>query len=353
MKNPAASTANSPAPLAAPGPTKRVIAYRPLRRRYEPPQDPADKTAKEATMRFTDFVDLYLSDMTGRWKASTAYKKESMIRCQLVPCFGEKRLNQITAMDIRDWQRSMMNATTAKGDPYSRTYIRQLQAELACIFNYAVKFYDLPENPCAKAGTVGKGETSEMQFWTIDEFRTFIEGLSDRKPAYMAFTMLYYTGLREGELLALTPADINLTASTVSVTKTYQRIHRQDVVTAPKTTKSNRVVTLPDTLCAALEQYMGEMGPESLDERLFPYTKDFLYREMRRACEKTGVKRIRVHDLRHSHASLLVEMGFSPLLIAERLGHETVQTTLNIYSHLYPNKQAEVAGQLNGIMSTD
>ena len=69
-----------------------------------------------------------------------------------------------------------------------------------------------------------------------------------------------------------------------------------------------------------------------------------------RQCKASGVKRIRVHDIRHSHASLLVEMGFSPLLIAERLGHEKVQTTMDTYSHLYPNKQVEVARQLDGIM---
>lgn len=82
------------------------------------------------------------------------------------------------------------------------------------------------------------------------------------------------------------------------------------------------------------------------DDRLFPYTKSFLYH----GCKASGVKRIRVHDIRHSHASLLVEMGFSPLLIAERLGHEKVQTTMDTYSHLYPNMQVEVARQLDGIM---
>ena len=81
-----------------------------------------------------------------------------------------------------------------------------------------------------------------------------------------------------------------------------------------------------------------------------PYTKSFLYHEMEYGCKASGVKRIRVHDIRHSHASLLVEMGFSPLLIAERLGHEKVQTTMDTYSHLYPNKQVEVARQLDGIM---
>ena len=79
---------------------------------------------------------------------------------------------------------------------------------------------------------------------------------------------------------------------------------------------------------------------------MFPITKYYLEHEMQRGIKESGVKRIRVHDLRHSHASLLVELGFQPLAIAERLGHEKIETTLNTYSHLYPNKQAELADRL-------
>lgn len=330
--------------------SKHVIAYRPLRRRYEAPADHDDGAAKEATLIFSDFVDVYLSDMKNRWKPSTAYKKESMIRARLIPSFGKCRLNAITPVDIRRWQADMIDAKTEKGKPYSRSYIRQLQAELACIFNYAVKFYSLPENPCTKAGTVSISGDHKMQFWTVDEFTRFIEALDGRPAAHTAFMLLYYTGIREGELLALTPADINLSSRTMSISKTYQRIRREDVITSPKTSRSNRVVTLPESLCSCIEEYLGAQGPFDPCERIFPYTKDYLYREMKRGCEASGVKRIRIHDLRHSHASLLVEMGFSPLLIAERLGHEKVQTTMNIYSHLYPNKQGEVAAQLNGVM---
>ena len=109
-------------------------------------------------------------------------------------------------------------------------------------------------------------------------------------------------------------------------------------------------IPIPDGLCTCLQEYMSHCYGLQNDDRLFPYTKSFLYHEMEYGCKASGVKRIRVHDIRHSHASLLVEMGFSPLLIAERLGHEKVQTTMDTYSHLYPNKQVEVARQLDGIM---
>mgnify|MGYP000627071888 FL=1 len=162
---------------------------------------------------------------------------------------------------------------------------------------------------------------------------------------------MYYTGIREGELLALTPADINLDKQTLTVNKSYQRLNGADVVTIPKTPKSNRTIPIPTGLCDCLKEYMSHCYELQPTDRLFPYTKSFLYHEMEYGCKASGVKKIRVHDIRHSHASLLVEMGFSPLLIAERLGHERVHTTMETYSHLYPNKQIEVANQLDELMS--
>ena len=91
-----------------------------------------------------------------------------------------------------------------------------------------------------------------------------------------------------------------------------------------------------------------ELQPE---DRLFPYGKSYLYREIVRGCKLSGVKKIRVHDLRHSHAAALIAMNVAPKLLQERLGHESIQTTLDTYGHLYPNAQAEVARQLEDFMS--
>ena len=156
--------------------------------------------------------------------------------------------------------------------------------------------------------------------------------------------------LQTAGCLALTPSDIDFEKKTLTVNKSYQRLGREDIITTPKTPKSIRTIPIPDGLCNCLQEYMSHCYGLQKDDRLFPYTKSFLYHEMEYGCKASGVKRIRVHDIRHSHASLLVEMGFSPLLIAERLGHEKVQPTWDTYSHLYPNKQVEVARQLDGIM---
>lgn len=198
---------------------------------------------------------------------------------------------------------------------------------------------------------MGKKNADEMLFWTKDEFQTFIDKMKDKPASYTMFMTLYYTGIRIGELLALTPADINLKKKALAVNKSYQRLNCEDIISSPKTPRSNRIISIPDALCVCLKEYMDKCYDIVDDNRLFPFLKYFVEREIKRGCDNAGVKRIRVHDIRHSHASLLVELGFSPLLIAERLGHERVQTTMDTYSHLYPNKQIEVANQLDSLIS--
>ena len=306
--------------------------------------------ATNLNMRFEDFYKLYEEDLKPKLKLNTWRTKDVIFQKKLIPYFKDKKMNEISPADIIKWQNEMIKKKQADGKPYKPTYLKTMQSELSAIFNHAVRFYNLRENPVKKAGTIGKGKADEMEFWTKDEFARFIEAMKDRPASYAVFMTMYYTGIREGELLALTPADIDFSQGTLSVSKSYQRMNGKDVITPPKTPKSNRVVTIPEVLKTTLRTYMSRCYGLQPDDRLFPYTKSFLYHEMEYGVQQSGVKRIRVHDIRHSHASLLVEMGFSPLLIAERLGHEKVQTTMDTYSHLYPNKQVEVARQLDGIM---
>ena len=223
--------------------------------------------------------------------------------------------------------------------------------QITAIFNYAVKYYGLRENPCHKAGGMGKKNAEEMLFWTKDEFLRFIEAVKDRPAAYAIFMALYYSGMREGELLALTPADIDLEKQTIRINKSFQRLQGKEIITTPKTPKSNRVVTIPRSLCDCLRDYMAKCYQLRPEDRLFPYGKTYLYKEMLRGSELAGVKKIRVHDLRHSHAAALIEMNVAPKLLQDRLGHERIQTTLDTYGHRYPNAQAEVARQLEDFMS--
>ncbi|MFI3326486.1 MAG: site-specific integrase [Clostridia bacterium] len=152
--------------------------------------------------------------------------------------------------------------------------------------------------------------------------------------------------MRSGELLALTGNDIDLQTKVVNINKTYVRLKGVDLIQEPKTPKSKRKVTIPTFMAEIIEEYIDMLVDYNPNDRLFEVTRGYLTCEMKRGFKRSGVKKIRVHDLRHSHASLLIEMGFSPLLISERLGHEEIQTTLQTYSHLYPNKQYEVSDKL-------
>ena len=292
-------------------------------------------------MKFEDFWKMYCADMETRLREHTMRTKKYIVELKILPYFGDKRVNDITAADIRQWQNELIKMG------YSPTYLKTINNQLSAIFNYAVRYYDLKSNPCVKAGSMGKSKAEEMDFWTGEEFRKFIDSVMNKRLSYMAFMTLYWTGMRMGELLALNPKDIDLEKRTISITKSYQRLGKKDVITPPKTPKSKRVITIPEFLAADIKDYMDSLYDLQENDRLFPITKYYLEHEMQRGIKESGVKRIRVHDLRHSHASMLIELGFSPLEIANRLGHEKVETTLNTYAHLYPNKQTKLAERLD------
>ncbi len=292
-------------------------------------------------MKFEDFWKMYCADMETRLREHTMRTKKYIVELKILPYFGNKRVNDITAADIRQWQNELIKMG------YSPTYLKTINNQLSAIFNYAVRYYDLKSNPCAKAGSMGKSKAEEMDFWTGEEFRKFIDSVMNKRLSYMAFMTLYWTGMRMGELLALNPKDVDLEKRTISITKSYQRLGKKDVITPPKTPKSKRVITIPEFLAADIKDYMDSLYELQENDRLFPITKYYLEHEMQRGIKESGVKRIRVHDLRHSHASMLIELGFSPLEIANRLGHEKVETTLNTYAHLYPNKQTKLAERLD------
>lgn len=230
---------------------------------------------------------------------------------------------------------------------YSETYLKTINNQLSCIFNYAVRYYNLKNNPCRKAGSMGKSNAEKMNFWIKDEFMQFIDAVMDKRQSYIGFMVLYWTGIRIGELLAITANDVDCSKKTISISKSYQRLGRKDVITPPKTPKSKRIIAIPEFLATDLQDYLDSFYELQGNDRIFPFTKSFMESEMKRGIKLSGVKKIRLHDLRHSHASLLIELGFTPLAIAEWLGHERIETTMNTYAHLYPHKQSQMANKLD------
>lgn len=300
----------------------------------------------DCTISFVKLSELYLNDCDKRLKQTSIKSKKTIIERWITPYFESLSIDQIKPNTIRAWQNEMISYRNKYGKSLSSRYLHTINTQLISIFNYAKRYYGLKENPALLCGHIGRIKSNTMQFWTLEEYKQFIQTQNDIT-FKLIFELLFWTGMRSGELLALTLNDFDIESKTVSINKTYSRIDKKDIITSPKTHKGNRVISIPEFICDELLEYVNKLYDYQPNERLFinifrrTYTKAF-----KNGCSECGVKRIRIHDLRHSHASLLIEQGYSPLIIAERLGHENINTTLQIYSHLYPNKQGEVADKL-------
>ena len=290
---------------------------------------------------FKNFVEIYLESMEHRIKENTLMTKQNIFYHHIVPYLGEMKLDEITPKDIIHWQDQVM-----KDNNYKQTYLKAIHNQLSALFNYAVRFYGLKSNPARLAGNMGIEEVDETKFWTKEEYLTFSRAMMNKEESYHAFEILYWCGIRLGELLALTAEDFDFEKKTLRINKSYQHIKGKDVITTPKTRKSNRVLTLPDFLAEEMQDYISRLPYLKVDDRIFTITKSGLHHEIDRGCRETGVKRIRVHDLRHSHVSMLIEMGFSAVDIANRVGHESVKVTYR-YAHMFPNKDLMIAKKLN------
>lgn len=203
-------------------------------------------------MTFQNLYELYMEDMAARLKQSTILTKKHIYETHILPFFGSKPINEIKPSDVRRWQNQLMNSPNG----YSKTYLKTINNQLTCIINYAKRFYGLNTNPCGQAGSMGQAKAEEMDYWTYDEYTVFREGIKDKPLSYICFQVLYWTGMREGELLALTAADINLVAKQIDINKTYQRLKGKDITTPPKTKKSKRKVPIPDFLCQELQNFI-------------------------------------------------------------------------------------------------
>ena len=304
------------------------------------------KKRKDVNMGFDTFVDIYMSDVKPQIKLNTYMTKENIINTHIRPYFKRRSLAEITATDILQWQNEMLGLRDEQGKGYSQTYLRTIQNQLNAIFNHAVKYYDLPKNPCFANKKIGKSKTKEMQFWTKEEYMLFAEQMKEKPLSYYAFEILYWTGIRCGELLALTKGDFDLVKRKLRISKSLQIIKGETLITSPKTEKSNRIIDMPEFLCHEMEDYMESLYKLQDDQRLFEVTKSYLHNELDRGSKAAGIKRIRLHDLRHSNCALLINLGYTPMQIAERLGHESITVTER-YSHLYPSVQEEMVSKLD------
>ena len=305
-------------------------------------------------IKFHQVAHHYLELYQARNKARSYYDIRRLIERHILPTFGDKFISGIKPKNILDWQLSLRKMA------YSVKYMQVIHTTLSSIFNHAVKYFELSKNPCTVVGNFTSKEKKEMLFWTIDEFHLFLESIDNLKD-YAIFYTLFWTGVRKGELLGLQWKDIDFSRRMIRITKAVNRFgtggHWE--LTTPKTLGSIRDIlvinTLSDILQDLYEQSKAIIGFND-DYFVFGSDKPLSFTGLDRIYKgyitASSVKRIRIHDFRHSYATALIELGVDIMLLAKMLGHSSREQVFSTYGHLYPNKQHEVIAKIENCVQT-
>ena len=297
---------------------------------------------QDMNMTLEDFYELYKRDVSNKVRPNTWEQKTVVIETKIIPYLGKRKIDELKVADIFEWQNEMRKLKTKEGKLLSDSYLNTIHGQLSAMLNHAVKFYGLKWNVANKAGNMASKRNRKVDFWTQKEYQKFVEKICDKPQSFYAFEILYWTGIRVGEFLALTPNDFDFENNILKITKSYKKVGGKDIVTDPKTVKSIREVILPDFLVEEVKDYLDSLYGFGKYDRIFQNSKSFLGHEMDRGSKAAGVKRIRIYDLRHSHVSYLIDKGYSALAIADRLGHEAVDITYK-YANLFPTVQTDMA----------
>lgn len=311
-----------------------------------------------ATERITvkAFIEQWLADAdsAGKWAPLTLRRHRDIVRTHIVPALGRHRLEKL---EPRHVQRLMAAKLDAGLSPRTVKYIRGL---LRQALEQALRWGMVPRNVAALTETP-KQVRREFSAWTADEAKRFLRAVAlDRlQPLYAVGVAC---GLRQGELLGLQWGDVDLDAGTLSVRNTLQRIDGVYELRRPKTEKSRRTIVLPAIARAALRQHRARQYGERLragarwDESwglVFctttgaPLHGPWLTKRFQRTLRELAMPRMRFHDLRHSCASLLWAQGVDLKGIQETLGHASIETTSNIYTHMQDEGRQDVAARMD------
>ena len=312
---------------------------------------PDELTEKKEEVTFKKFIqEIYLPWYKTQVKEST-YKNRYATIEKHFSYFYKMNTDKIEPIHVQNWQLKL-----AKN--YSPNYVRIIQGMLAIAFDRAIVLGLAKKNPARMIGNV-KSRKPKIDFWTLEEFQKVISLLykGDYYEHYLfiSFWLLFMTGMRIGEAAALQWSDIDFETGILSINKNlYYKTMTEYKFVEPKTQAGIRDIVIDDDTIKELKEWK-EVQQKVLTNYDFvmsysgiPTSKHTLPRALEKLAELAGVHRIKIHALRHSHASLLISMGENPLIIKDRLGHEKIQTTLGTYGHLYPNSNFEVAKKLTG-----
>ena len=307
----------------------------------QPPQEVIAKTFGDV------FQEYLMSHKREDMKDSSLGTKFNIFSRHIFPYFETVAIDQITADDIANWQMTIKDILKPNGKALSDSYLRTIQSQFNSIINYAHAKGYLQINPLADIKNMGIKDT-RVVFWSPEEYEQFAYHAMNYPEYYYAYEILYWCGLRQGEMFALTLDDIDFNDQVIHVTKTYHRINCQDVITTPKTPSSVRTVSMPAFLCDELKEYIAMLYEPQGSQRIFAeLTKSNLTKNFHSIIEKAGLKQITLHGLRHSHVSLLISKKYDIFEVSKRIGHKSVKTTQDIYGHLFDSVQKSIAHDLD------
>lgn len=299
------------------------------------------------------YLEQWLAGAKGSSIRTSTWKSyEIIVRVHVLPELGHVLLQQLTRDQVR-----AMYAKVASGEgrakPRSQKTVHNIHLALRKAFADAVDGGLLRANPAERAHRLST-DRPEMKTWSAAEVRLFLERSADDDNRAL-WRLALQTGMRRGELLGLRwQKDVALDASRLSVQQQLVRADDQVVFGPPKTKAGRRSISLDAGTVAALRAHKLRQSPLSASKHdlVFaradgrPHDPDVITQQFESATRRAGVKRIRLHDCRHTHATLLLEAGVHPKVVAERLGHSSVMVTLDRYSHVVPNMQADAAARI-------
>ena len=255
--------------------------------------------------------------------------------------FDNLLISDITPIQVSNFQNDLLKK-------YKGSSIRTINAYVKMLFTWCVRYKNLASNPFDMVDRLKLETKKRMDIITVDEFNQIVEQVNNPDMKLM-FKLLFWTGLRIGEARALKIDDIDFNNKTISVTKNYIHLKGKDIITTPKTKGSIRTIKIDDILIEDIKEYLDKARYILDDNFIFRYNKPYYLKIFKDITLKVLGKSLRIHDLRHSHASFLINNGVDILLISKRLGHSNTAMTLNVYSHLYPNKESETIELINNI----
>lgn len=295
----------------------------------------------DLSIPFNEFVDIYFMSIKPKIRMKTYVSKQKHFN-RIIKYFDNIPFDKIDNNMVSDFMNTLII------DNLSNNTIKTIKKELSAIFNYAIKFHGYKNNPTHNLGNIYNPNSMDKKYiiWSIDDYNKAIENINDIELKTL-INLLYWSGMRIGECLALKWSDINFSNKTVTIDKSYQRIQGKEYIT-PTKTYNTRTILLPDTTIKQLQEYKKVIY--DTNNRLFLRSNENYLKRLKVVCRDNDLPRISLYDLRHSHASYLLGNNINIVLISKRLGHDNTTTTLNIYSHFLPSDEIDFINDINKIV---